>query len=598
MINFKDLALYVLFNAPLSLYSMEAPILENDSQESFSGPTSLDILNKARLNASIKKGISNHNGMLVARDISPTYSLQDPLHVFSLLKKACLKTRELLQQSINYENSIDFIPEINHLLELLETYQQELRNITDKNNIKVHIDNTLQSFEYAIKQLDEKNKTSSVLSNQLNELLTIIYSAQAKSIKLGAGPVIPASERYHGNPDIEQHKHAIRVNELSHLPYTQTEAQMRIFPNGKGDGSTEDIENTVLFLRQQPELRRYFPQSQTILKQRLNEILTEERRHPDKVVLYSAASTGNFSLIMLFTSIRELLKLREEENLRTIRLLTPLKRSIEEFYASIFDGGENDQGPIFARNGLSTSLSIVDYHSTEAALPFWLRNSNTRHNFGEKLQQVLKELNIEFNPNANNSPLERAFHEMVAYQKDFSGSLLQFFVDPEVINEVAWPAKPFGLKMEYQLSTDQQEVIPINNLKDLIILLRSNPLNFNKLRIKELNHSSWSENEDKERALFTNMQARLFINPKLLLDPNYIIIKDYYLKEPAPEKYRKYKQAIDKLATLILEAYLNKEHQGEENILNQDIDGSPYPLPKFQKIIQTKGEALNADKGM
>lgn len=594
MIKFKDFALYVLFITPLSVYSMEAPTLENGSQESFSGPTSIDILNKARVNSSIKKGTRNQDGMLVAPDIPATYSLQDPLHIFSLLKKTCLKTRELLQQSINYDNSIDFIPEVNHLLELLETYQQQLRNITDKNNIKGYIDNALQSFEVAIKQLDKKNKTSTVLFNQLNELLTIVSSAQAKSIILGSGPVIPASERYQGNPDVEQDKHTIKENELSNLPYTQTEAQMRLFPNG----STQDIENTVLFLRQQPELRRYFPQSQTILKQRLQEILTEEKRHPDKVVLYSAASTGNFSLIMLFTSIRELLKLREEGNLRTIRLLTPLKRSIEEFYTSIFDGGENDQGPLFARNGLSTSLSIVDYHSTEASLPFWLRNSNTRRNFGEKLQQVLKALDIEFNPDSNSSPLEKAFHEMVAYQKDFSGSLLQFFIDPEVINEVAWPAKPFGLKMEYQLLTDQQEVIPINNLKDLIILLRSNPLNFNNLKIREVNQSSWSENEDKGRTLFTNMQARLFITAKLLLNPNYVIIKDYYLKEPAPEKYRKYKQAIDKLASLILEAYLNKEHQGEENILNQDIDGSPYPLPKFQKVIQTKGEALNADKGM
>jgi hypothetical protein len=503
-----------------------------------------------------------------------------------------LRNKRTFRKKENFEDGNEFLLEVNHLLYLIDTYRRDLKNISSKNEIKLYIYNCLKQFQYAIEKLNEINQASTVLSYRLDDLLEIVQSALFQGVKLGSGDIIPFSERFQGIKQEEKNNHSKKINELSNLPYTQTEAQMRLFPGGRGDGSLQDIENTLSFLSQQESLKRFFPYSQEILRQRLTEILDEEIHHKDKVVLYSAASNGNFSLIMLFTAMREILKLQAEKDSKTIRLLIPLTETIEKFYESIFDKGEHDQGPIFARNGLSTSLSLVDYHGTESALPFWLRNSNTRRNFGAKLQEVLKTLGVEFNPNGNGSPVEKAFQEMAKYLNDFSGSLLQIFIDPEIVGKVAWPAKPFGLRMEYQLTNDKEGTVLIKSLKDLIILLRTNPLSYYNLNIREEGQTSWSENGSVETPLFSDMQARLFIDPKILLNKQYVIIKSYFLKKPDSQNYRRYKQAIDKLAILILDAYLKNQAHQEENILKNDIDGSEYSFTKFNDIITSKGELL------
>lgn len=577
-------------------FSMEAPMLNQQSggsdADSPSNPTTMDILNKARVIVSLKNDIENQEGRLVGPEISSIYSLKDPLYIFSLLEIECLKTKELLEKKENFEDGNEFLPGVNHLLYLMSTYHQNLKNISSKNEIELYIKNYLEQFQDAIENLNEINQTSTVLNYRLDDLLEMVQSALSKDIKLGSGDAIPFSERFQGTKQEEKNNYSQKINELSNLSYTQTEAQMRLFPGGKGDASLQDIENTLLFLSQQEDLRRFFPYNHGILRQRLTEILDEEIRHKDKVVLYSAASNGNFSLIMLFTAMREILNLRAEKDSKTIRLLIPLTETIEKFYESIFDQGENDQGPTFARSGLSTSISLVDYHGTESALPFWLRNSNTRRNFGAKLQEVLKALGVEFNPNGSGSPLEKAFQEMAKYLNDFSGSLLQIFIDPRIVGKVVWPAKPFGIRMEYQLTNDKDGSIPIKSLKDLIILLRTDPLSYYNLNIREEGQTSWSENGSAENPLFSDMQARLFIDPKIFLNKKYVIIKDYFLKKPDLQNYRRYKQAIDKLVALILDAYLKNQADQEESILKNDIDGLEYPFTKFKEVITGKGEVL------
>ncbi|WP_032112658.1 hypothetical protein [Candidatus Paracaedibacter symbiosus] len=592
----RNILFYMMLGTPFLAFSMEAPILNQQSDGSDpdkpSDPTTMDILNKAKVIVSLKKDIENQGGRLVGPEISPTYSLKDPLHIFSLLENECLKTKELLEKKANFENGNEFLPGVNHLLYLINTYHHDLKNISSKNEIKLYIHNCLEQFQDAIEKLNEINQTSTVLNYRLDDLLKIVQSALSQDLKLGSGDIIPFSERFQRIKQEEKDNYPKKINELSNLPYTQSEAQMRLFPGGRGDGSLQDIENTLSFLSQQAALRRFFPYNHEILRQRLTEILDAEIRHRDKAVLYSAASNGNFSLIMLFTAMREILNLRAEKDSKTIRLLTPLTETIEKFYESIFDQGENDQGPTFARNGLSTSISFVDYHGTESALPFWLRNSNTRRNFGAKLQEVLKALGIEFNPNGNSSPLEEAFQEMAKYLNDFSGSLLQVFIDPSILDKVVWPAKPFGLRMEYQLTNDKEGSVPIKSLKDLIILLRTDPLSYYTLNIREEGQTSWSENGSVENPLFSDMQARLFIDPKILLNKKYVIIKDYFLKKPDPQNYRRYKQAVNKLAVLILDAYLKNQVHQEENIFKNDIDGSEYPFMTFNKVITGKGELL------
>jgi hypothetical protein len=93
-------------------FSMEASMSNQQSDDSdpdnFSGPTTMDILNKAKVIVSLKKGIENQGGRLVGPEISPTYSLKDPLHIFSLLEIECLEIKELLEKKKTLKMGMSF----------------------------------------------------------------------------------------------------------------------------------------------------------------------------------------------------------------------------------------------------------------------------------------------------------------------------------------------------------------------------------------------------------------------------------------------------------------------------------------------------------
>ena len=304
-------------------------------------------------------------------------------------------------------------------------------------------------------------------------------------------------------------------------------------------------------------------------------MLSEEVKHPDLFVVYRAQDPVVTILFDLYSELVSLAHIQEHTSHRLV--LEDLDQTIKTFYNTVMDYTNNpwrDHSKSFGKYGITGSFSLLDNKPAESALYFWLGGDMVYPSIPVEVVNSLISFIWGENPivskpqeeiQAETEALTQSLRNLETQSKGLGPVMMQMFISPEIINEIAWIAKPYGAQVERNMFAEsgddeekRQETTNKKSTRKILEDFLRNP--FGSYPVEE--------NDRKD------FQARLYAGHKDFYNPQYVHTKLYYRNEPTPEqkenyekfqeKLKKYKQGIHQLAKQLVTYYLERQEQSQE----------------------------------
>ncbi len=324
-------------------------------------------------------------------------------------------------------------------------------------------------------------------------------------------------------------------------------------------------------------------------------IAQKEQDYKGAYVIYHGTDASTGFVYDLYSAIRNLLTLRprsEGNLLETTRL-----RLLDEAFANVIhvddfieqmrsqqhkDTSSFNYLPGYPERGISGQWFLFGSYK------YWFNSTFFRYFLLSKksgtttlhtlLSTFLKGMGFD-SPNELSRSLQKVYEEYVD-PKD--GRLIQIFINPDIIDEVAYVSETLGYPLEITFGpnsslTYKPSLIFENALTD--------PLTFEH-KLKE-NRSKFQHQDEKDREEFqkngpnlryiNSLEARFLMLPKYMDDPHKIQMLSYHRIPPVKDYHKK----IQGMAQKIVEQWLNLDLA--PTILTQK---EKAPLTKLTEYIQ------------
>lgn len=407
----------------------------------------------------------------------------------------------------------------------------------------------------------------------------------------------PTEQKVHN--DLQQKIEDFRGN-LKNAPYTASEAYLKLVleenklnyqeipPQCADEIARHIINQNILNLL--PDQKAQDIEYVTTL----TDVMMEERKQRDKIVLYHATDPEFAVLFDMFSHLRQ--QIIMQGGIDSISIL----RAIDEEFISLnklFANKTNADAKDFAEAYRSIEDSDRSYQAMGLATNFGLfgsnnqQNSNTYQMFYEfekasmtwsppNYEKLIR--NIEYKTGFEGlfNHYEQILKELVLNDQAkqmFNRQLLQIFVDPQVLDETTYLSVIYGTQIvqngQHQLSLQQ----PLE-------LLRNHPETMKDyLKTRHADQYSYA-------LALSSLQARLFMQPQLMLDSSLIKINGYWRKPLANKQA--YHDAVKGAVNDILATWLTKGAPMQPDILLSDT----VKLPAFMQTVYQGSTGMEPPK--
>lgn len=384
--------------------------------------------------------------------------------------------------------------------------------------------------------------------------------------------------------------------DLQNAPYTPSEAHLKIILGNDFDG--EDLDGTIFkFLKKyddektsiQAEFGKAYPVIEAewgpvIAKQAagdrqlmdlIRQIIDKERQYKGSYVLYHGTESTIGFIYDLYSSLRRLLMLEKTEN-KLDRHVKRLRLMDEAFIKIISAQDLIDKMRPLSQQAPQTLFNYLPGYEDVAvsaqwylfgAYKYWFNSTffryfregfaATDHAIESFIDSLFSALGVD--DKAVLSEMTKRYSDL--YNKYFNkkgGRLLQIFVSPTIIDEVAYISETGGFPLELMIGGYSSTT---HKPSQTIKLSTLNPLKF-EAALKQ-SRANFKEQNGKDRQEFSlnapalkyinSVEARLFMKPEYMDDPRKIQIISYYSHPPG----QNYLQDLQKLIAQDLGAVLN-----------------------------------------
>lgn len=173
------------------------------------------------------------------------------------------------------------------------------------------------------------------------------------------------------------------------------------------------------------------------------------------------------------------------------------------------------------------------------------------------------------------------------------GRLLQIFVSPSIINEVSYLSEYGGYPLDLQLEQQSQPSHAPRNILTLAVtspekfqsVLINNKVNFNRQSVEINNRQYYFQYNEN---LINCVEARFFMNPKHMDDPNKIQIFSYRPRAPYKNEEIEYTKTVDTLTETVASLLLDSLGEVcDKKIINDT------PLAKLKAYVDRGDKSHN-----
>ncbi len=360
-------------------------------------------------------------------------------------------------------------------------------------------------------------------------------------------------KKFHKEQDAEQTK-------ILSIADTQSGLHLQSIMGGAFTSNLSEEELVNLFFGNFNELNL---KPNEVQKKQFATMLKEEKFHSGQYVFYHGTNNKMAFLYDIFTEFLKQLQHQYADNFKILRVFPNLFIEFEnaiQFHDNLkkevawqFSGVHIDHSKNYKEMGISTNLFLFGSHDKkdgECTVDFFLQNSSVQPPDIEKLfLYFLKRLQIP----ANYSDFEKLYQK---YLQNSGGACYQIFIESALINQAAYMSAPYG---HFSPLTMGNNII--NNFSEIIEELKKNP---------EMHYE-----------YIKDLQARLYLNPKIFHDPNSVEFKVYYANPLSPDESDQYHH---KLSHLVSECIANS--LAEENKISIDLSSNgEFSLYKQMKML-------------
>lgn len=282
-----------------------------------------------------------------------------------------------------------------------------------------------------------------------------------------------------------------------------------------GEAFSEEMtekEKVEHFLTKHEELEVTVSEEQ---KEQFVTMLQEEKQHPDMAVFYHAAQAEIGFLYDLFTEFRKQLEYQYADNTKVLRGLDDQFAKFDNVIAFLakYNGpnGVNNYDEGYQEVGLSVNPFLFGSHmdSDSATYRFFLENSSIKP---PDVEHMFNHFMAALGLSSRFADFKPIFNQFLAHH---GGICYQLFIDSASVNEVAYPAAPLG---------KVNALGPKKEFTEVLESLEQEP----------------AQNEN----YIIDLQARLYLKPEVLHDPNKVAIKSYHATPMSAEQEAAYHQEL------------------------------------------------------
>lgn len=359
--------------------------------------------------------------------------------------------------------------------------------------------------------------------------------------------------------------------ELREALYSQTEAFL-VTEMGKdklaelkGDSKAE----VKMFLSRYSKLPRISQQAGNDYKNALIAALSAEKlpQYRDKIVFYHAADPLTCFLYDLLSAFRAQLKIISPDKFRIFRGIdTPFAtlRDVEAFIQLFTDsfGRISNYGYVNNTSYAELGLSVN---------PFLFGNDGIEGNCTYELFYSMKSIepvDLEKFVNAfmaqtgipgSFKDYKAIYHQFYERDNHKNAKLFQFFIDPQVVDTVAYTAITRGVVKPVILADGTEYYGFAKTMNEI----RRDPNRFRELFKMGINE----------------FQGRLFMKPEIFHNPLYVNVNTYWHHQPLPEIEKIYQTALNAQVKQDLSRWLSTESSSSPGVLGTTT-------PELKKLYQ------------
>ncbi|MBA3813692.1 MAG: NUDIX domain-containing protein [Alphaproteobacteria bacterium] len=358
---------------------------------------------------------------------------------------------------------------------------------------------------------------------------------------------------------------------LLKAPYTQTQAYLRktlgreTFESLQGNPDQEIDE----FLDNHSQFSDIKNTKDQHYRNVLKQVYKTEKLYKDKAMFAHATDPLTCFLWDILTAHRSQLKHRGAHPLITTRGLEDRFVSILDVDAFIakytkssgsvsnYDTVEDihyaDMGLsvnpfLFGNDGNSTSSTYYLFHNTSSISPI-------------KQEQLFNAFMTITGIPGNFKDYKALFQQYYLFNDKYNSKLFQFFIDPQVVDTVAYMAVSGG----DVLAVEMDDKTSYHGFAKILSELRMTPDKFDdRLQNRVSGKLSWGRDTN-------NLQGRLFLNPKIFLEQQYVSCLTYWRYPVSEEMEASYTQKLNAQASQDLTDWLTQHSPLQKNTFVEGI---------------------------
>lgn len=345
--------------------------------------------------------------------------------------------------------------------------------------------------------------------------------------------------------------------QLRKTPYTQTQGYLAyrisdLLESLKGDSGQE----VKTFL----ERNAHFKTSgDPHYRQVLTEALEEEKKpdNREKIVFYHASDPLSTFLFDIFTAYRSQLKMLPSNQLKVLRGLENSFQSVldVEAFIEIF---KDESGTIYnystkgdinyADVGLSVNPCLFGNDGVEKSATYHLFNTLSSAGAPDH-EKLFNAFMASIGIPGHFKDYYALYQQYYMPEKNNNSKLYQIFIDPQVVDTVAYTAIIGGNIVDFPMDGGK----PYHGFAKIIAELRTSPDSFNLTL-----HKSAAKGQIDINLL----QGRLYLKPEVFHNPKHVTIKSYWRHDVPKNAETNYYKKLNAQVSQDLSGWL-KSHQIE-----------------------------------
>lgn len=414
--------------------------------------------------------------------------------------------------------------------------------------------------------------------------------------------------RYYNNP-----LHKWQSADLASL-HTQTDAHLQYFLGDSyiSGGMDEDVEASVTRFEKNlnwlndnllgtDDLNKKVPEydSDDTLHQKLSEddkeifkkIYRQERQHRDRYVFYHSTKNSIGFLVEFVSALRSVIMiegdniaLRGKETL--FKKLSTLEAFLREHMNRLKENahkiGDLDGASDYRAQAIATNVFLFGNVEVtgESTSHYFLSNySDGEVDINNIITRALAEIGVDSVPFLEE--IERLQDSFKL--RDRGACMLQFLVHPKYVDRVAYLARQGGVP----ITVDGGHNLPIGKF---LAQVRKDPVSAWVGLEKKLDRRLDPQNIlVLERTKISGLQARFFLDPKVIYDPEKVMKIPYWRSPLSKEKNREYKNKLNALARKIGKAAVRNILENKK-ITSESLASSEMPIIKLAHLVKSGGK--------